>query len=257
MQNRYAGDVGDFGKLSLLRFLFHDPQYRIGIIWYLFPNESYNEDGRHIEYLSNRKFLEVDEDVCRRLSVVVNNDRSVGALENSGLFPPNTIYFSEALDFHLTFPSQKQIDRENREEGRGQWLEKAITVVSACNVLFLDPDNGLETSSCSGTSRLKSGKYAYYSEIGEFAKGKDATVVYHHLSRTGTHMDQISRRIDALRQEVGLDNKIFALRYWPYSPRAYFILAAKSEENKMRRRLLEFLGSRFGKFWDCFLEDGI
>ena len=37
MQNRYAGDVGDFGKIGLLRQLAA-AGYHIGVNWYLAPD---------------------------------------------------------------------------------------------------------------------------------------------------------------------------------------------------------------------------
>ncbi|MGN1144419.1 MAG: hypothetical protein ACI4SU_07600 [Anaerovoracaceae bacterium] len=47
MQNRYTGDIGDFGKLGLLRQL-SGAGFSIGVNWYLTPDESHNGDGRHI-----------------------------------------------------------------------------------------------------------------------------------------------------------------------------------------------------------------
>ena len=49
MQDRYAGDVGDFVKLGLLRAL--SPGRKLGMAWYRYPDESHNGDGRHITYL--------------------------------------------------------------------------------------------------------------------------------------------------------------------------------------------------------------
>jgi hypothetical protein len=49
MQNRYTGDVGDFLKLGILRKLM--PGYRLGVAWWLYPDETHNKDGRHIGYL--------------------------------------------------------------------------------------------------------------------------------------------------------------------------------------------------------------
>ena len=43
MQNRYTGDIGDFAKYGLLRALC--PGHRLGVAWYLYPDESHNEDG--------------------------------------------------------------------------------------------------------------------------------------------------------------------------------------------------------------------
>ena len=54
MQDRYAGDLGDFLKLGLLRWLvapsFDAPPHRLGVVWYLAPDESHNADGKHIAY---------------------------------------------------------------------------------------------------------------------------------------------------------------------------------------------------------------
>lgn len=46
MQNRYVGDIGDFGKLGLLRQL-HKTGLSIGVNWYLTPDETHNGDGWH------------------------------------------------------------------------------------------------------------------------------------------------------------------------------------------------------------------
>lgn len=74
MQDRYAGDVGDFGKFGLLRHLCgktaqdKHPQLKPGVIWYRVPDENHNGDGRHISYLTrspqnDRCFRTCDEAV--------------------------------------------------------------------------------------------------------------------------------------------------------------------------------------------------
>ena len=51
MKNQYVGDVGDYGKYSLLRFLaLHG--IRIGINWYLTDNDK-SSDGKFTEYLNS------------------------------------------------------------------------------------------------------------------------------------------------------------------------------------------------------------
>ena len=52
MQNRYACDVGDFGKIGMLRCLEKE-KMRIGVNWYLVEDESHNNDGKHIGYLKD------------------------------------------------------------------------------------------------------------------------------------------------------------------------------------------------------------
>ena len=50
MQDKYAGDVGDFGKFALLRALCDGRQ--LGICWYRTDSvlETTN-DGKHLDYL--------------------------------------------------------------------------------------------------------------------------------------------------------------------------------------------------------------
>ena len=56
MQNKYVADVGDFGKHGLLRRLSGataddqlDP-LRLGLVWYAFPDECGNLDGKFVQY---------------------------------------------------------------------------------------------------------------------------------------------------------------------------------------------------------------
>lgn len=54
MQDKYTGDVGDFGKFGLLRVLCGQNDastLSLGVVWYLAAIESPNNDGKHIKYL--------------------------------------------------------------------------------------------------------------------------------------------------------------------------------------------------------------
>ena len=63
MQDRYAGDIGDYGKYGLLRWLCcadeHGAAFRLGLLWYLFNGNEPDapNDGRHIQYLLNPRPL--------------------------------------------------------------------------------------------------------------------------------------------------------------------------------------------------------
>ena len=50
LQNRYVGDLGDFGKYGLLKALCGDT-LKLGVNWYLIPDESHN--GKHTAYLKS------------------------------------------------------------------------------------------------------------------------------------------------------------------------------------------------------------
>lgn len=95
MQNRYAGDVGDFGKLGLLRQLTSS-QLNIGVNWYLAPDESHNADGKHIGYIQDTRYNGCDDSLRNSLKEIVNGQRSVSALETMYLVS-NAIYYHEVL----------------------------------------------------------------------------------------------------------------------------------------------------------------
>jgi len=254
MQDRYAGDVGDFGKFSLLRSLFDRASDSLGVVWYLFPDESNNNDGKFTNYIEKQEFLSCDSDLISKLISVLNGERSVHALETNNILKSNTIYFSEKLDFHIKYPTQKKSDKETRLSKRHEWLKNAAQAVYPCNILFLDPDNGLEIESCKKMNLMKSGKYVYYSEIKELSVGKHACVIYHHLNRNKKHKDQIESRIKDLREKIDSTGKIFTLRYKPYSPRVYFIISKKEIETQLKDKIQRFMNGPYCKFWDNYYE---
>ena len=74
MQNRYTGDIGDFGKMGLLRRI-RKADFSIGVNCYLTPDESHNGDGRHIGYLRNEAFRVCDEQLWQVLGDIVDSGR--------------------------------------------------------------------------------------------------------------------------------------------------------------------------------------
>ena len=53
MKNQYVGDIGDYGKYGLLRFLANKG-IKIGVNWYLTENDLTN-DGNKTDYLKDDK----------------------------------------------------------------------------------------------------------------------------------------------------------------------------------------------------------
>jgi hypothetical protein len=57
VQDRYAGDIGDFGKYGLLRYICFAgngiSSLRLGVNWYLVPDTGNAGDGGFTEYLQD------------------------------------------------------------------------------------------------------------------------------------------------------------------------------------------------------------
>lgn len=236
MQNRYVGDVGDFGKYGLLRALL-GVCGRLGIVWYLVPDESQTNDGRHIAYLNRPEFETPDPPLFAILKDIVNSDRRhTRTVEQSEIFPPGTVYYSQPLSFD---------GRTSRQSQREDWLRQALHTVSGCDLVFCDPDNGLQIPSVH-KSDPKAAKYIFYDEVKQFLSVTDTLVIYHHLSRQGTHPEQIRHRAADLQEIAGPGRQVLTLRFRAYSPRAYFIL---TKQDAMIERIKSFAKSPWKQYF--------
>ena len=187
MQNRYVGDVGDFAKFALLRAIARSTQLRIAVIWYLYTDEDHNADGRHVSYLRDPIFAQLDPELHAALARIIERGRrSVRSLAASGILPDDTTFYASSISDRQTDIRVLRADRARR---RALWLRKAVTAARDHELVFLDPDNGIETASVQRHSP-KSGKYAYWDELRAFWDQGHSLVVYHHLNRTATVAQQ-------------------------------------------------------------------
>jgi hypothetical protein len=182
MQNRYVGDVGDFAKYGLLRQLTMDDQLNLGVIWYLFDDETHNSDGRHVTYLKSPTFRALDPQLHLALEGLISaGRRSVKAVAKSGILSDGTVFF----DTPIFKSSIGAVSRQLHERRRAAWLRKAQAATANCDLIFFDPDNGLETASVALHSP-KGGKYVFWDELMPFWERGQSLVIYHHLNRTAS-----------------------------------------------------------------------
>jgi hypothetical protein len=254
MQDQYAGDVGDFGKFGLLRHLLAVGKLasRLGVVWYYFnPHVKTNNDGRHVSFYEDRALCDCDTELATRLRAKVLSDRRLAALESAGILPPATAYVRSDLNFAAAYPGQSNVAKKSRLQARERWLDVALREVSGCDLVFLDPDNGVEAPSCRRKSQTLAGKYAYLDEIRSFKEQAATVVLYHHLGRQGKHEQQVAEGAKSLACALGRDVRVFGLRFWRYSPRAFFVLCSPAREAATRGALGTFMSS-WGAHWDTF-----
>jgi hypothetical protein len=231
MQNRYVGDIGDFVKLAILRALM--PGERLGVAWWLYPDEAHNADGRHIGYLrSPDQWRSYDPDLFDGLAAVVaDGRRRVQALQDEGLLP-GAAFCDEVIPTAGT-PAE-------RRAGRAAWFARVQAKVAGCSLVFADPDNGLETATFS-PGALVGGKCISLAEVVALGAPGRTLVVYHHQTRRkGGHTAELAHWADRLRAQ-GFST-VDAIRSRPFSARAFFILGAPSP---LRTRAKQFV-ARWG-----------
>jgi hypothetical protein len=222
MQNRFVGDIGDYVKFGILRALL--PGYRLGVAWWLFPDENHRKDRGHIGYLNRPEvWWHFDPQLFDALDkIVLTGQRDVQALQRANILP-GAIFASDLIPVDGPIVHRKQAWVE--------WFGNVQRVLEETNLVFVDPDNGLEPDR-HNHGAAKSGKSVLMSELRALARSGRCLIIYHHHTRRkGGHHSEIEHWADRLRK--GGFRTVDALRARPVSPRVFFLLDAPAE---IRRR---------------------
>ena len=108
MKNQYVGDIGDYGKYGLLRFLANRG-IKIGVNWYLTDDDG-SSDGKFTKYLKNPDERYYDPELFDALKeIAFRKDKTVGMVEDAGIIP-GAAYFSEMLKSGLLEANARKWD---------------------------------------------------------------------------------------------------------------------------------------------------
>jgi hypothetical protein len=233
MQNRYVGDIGDYSKFVLIKHLFNK---KVGVIWYLYPNEG-NGDGKFRNYenydLNDKEIV----NIMKKFSEVEEDKRNIQELENE-LKNNNFTFLSDCIEEDCIF------DSKNRRTHRENWFDNALKKVQNCDVVFADPDNGTQIKSlnCS-KGRKKSGKYIFFDEINKLLENHKTVVIYQHFERSKTHKLLIDEKEKKLRKELkDKEFNFYAIKFKRVSTRAYLILSKENLKGEIEKFCNKFTG---------------
>lgn len=168
MKNQYFGDINDYRKYGILRCAAA-AGWRVGVCWMLTADDG-RPDGRKISYLSNPAGWQVhDAELFHVLASAVcrPDGRHVREAENESLLP-SACFFGDLVP--------------DKCAKRRSWFASAMDTLAAADLIFFDPDNGLEIPSKPYGSR-NSSKYLYWDEIEESWRGKASLLVFQHFPR--------------------------------------------------------------------------
>ena len=172
MKNQYVGDVGDYGKYSMLR-AFTDAGIKVGVNWYLTSDDG-TTDGKFTSYLDDESMrwrCPVVFDALKR--IVSKPDKSVSDIQHSGIIGDSVLFFDENIKTDGT-PSE-------RASQRNVWFCKSHDALSEAELIFMDPDNGLLENN--DASKLGSEKYVLPDEVERYFKAGHNVVYYCHKGR--------------------------------------------------------------------------
>lgn len=234
MQNRYSGDIGDFGKLGLLRWA-EGSGLSIGVNWYLVPDETHSNDGKHTSYLKKETFRACDDELWRELqSIVDSGNREIRALEKRSIL--NARFFSDTLEFSNTTPAGRNMLRQ-------QWHTHALEQLKHCDLVFLDPDNGLMVPSARGS--VKANKFVLPLELADYYRQGSSIVYYQHKARLSDSY-YIEQFKSLTTSGIFSEAKGLGLKFVTTSQRYFFILMQPQHIERITDNINQFLNSEWG-----------
>ncbi len=235
MQNRYAGDIGDFSKLGILRAL-HASGLTIGVNWYLVPDETHNGDGRHVGYLEKESFRSCDELLWLSLKrIVASGQRNVPSLELPGILPAK--YYSEILDFSGKTKPERTMFRQS-------WHDRALCCLSGVDVVCADPDNGLIVPSAAGS--VRENKYILPCEILDYYRQGSSVIYYQHKGRRPDTF-YIEQHRSLLSAPGFFGSTGIAMKFITTSQRYYFFVLQPDHAAVVADALKQMLSTDWGK----------
>lgn len=167
MEHQYYGDVNDYRKYGLLRLLAAVGGLRLGISWMLTPDDG-RPDGGKIDYLDQpRRWRSCDPELFDNLAATLKGGgaRHVGAVDDRNLIP-GARYHSDIL--------------EDGVVARAAYMKTMLDRFQGLDLVFFDPDNGLEIKSCPMGRKGSSKFLAFHEAAATFATGASLLVFQHY-----------------------------------------------------------------------------
>lgn len=103
------------------------------------------------------------------------------------MFPEQTVFCDEAIAASPIL----RLSRWHRTQHRADWMNRCLKRMERSDLVFFDPDNGVETVSVP-KHHANAGKYIYWDELALFWQRGHTLLVYHHLNRTMSATRQVS-----------------------------------------------------------------
>lgn len=237
MKNQYFGDINDYKKYGLLRSIIDATGFTVLVAWMLTPNDG-RPDGRFTEYLNKPDtYRPHDPILFDGLHRLMNSgeDRCVGLIESADLIPEAN-YFSVVMP---DFAAQ-----------RARWFESLMGKLNTTDMVFLDPDNGLEVKS-RPYGRKFSSKFLYWREVEQIWSDGKSLLIYQHFIRE-KRPKFVQRMLEALG-EATPESLVEAFS----TANVVFLMALQPKHQESHIPICEVVQSRWAsriRHWDLVRE---
>lgn len=169
MKNQYFGDINDYRKYGLLRALQSTGDGNLLVTWMLTPDDG-GRDGGFRAYLDvPETWAKHDPDLFSGLADLLRSapQPSVSLIEGSKLLP--------RAHYHSAMVPDRRLERD-------VWRSDLLRAASGVDLVFLDPDNGIEVPS-KRVGRKGSSKYVTWQEVQALWEAGCSLLIYQHFRR--------------------------------------------------------------------------
>lgn len=235
MKNQYVGDIGDYGKYGLLRFLA-SYGIKIGVNWFLTENDG-STDGKFTTYLKNPADRVYDPELFDALQNIADHpDKTVKMIEQAGIIP--------GAEFYGELLKGSSLEADAREWNRRLWFNNSTLMLGNAELIFADPDNGI---SYRKTARTKdSEKFILPEDVAEYYNSGRNVVYYCHKGRRKQEAwDQAKEEI---RNHIR-DVQLLAVTCHRGTQRSYIFVLHPDCYMKYERIITAFLDSEWGNMF--------
>ena len=242
MKNQYFGDVGDYGKYGLLRFLAKHG-ISLAINWYLTPDDVSN-DGNIRGYLEDAKNRIYDPELYDTLREMrVRHEKDVQSFARREMIP-GAIYYGEIVG---PIPDDRIHSVIEKKMARNSWHQAALGACTGPELVFMDPDNGLRPGSPS--AQKHAAKYVYANEVCDYYdRGQNIVYYCHKGRRTVAQWDKAKHVLFEYRPHASL----MGVTYHRGTQRSYIFMVHPEQEARYRFLLKGFLKTAWA---DCFTDE--
>ena len=235
MKNQYVGDIGDYGKYGLLRFLA-SYGIKIGVNWFLTENDG-STDGKFTTYLKNPADRVYDPELFDALQNIADHpDKTIKMIEQAGIIP--------GAEFYGELLKDSSLEADARELSRRLWFNNSTLLLGNAELIFADPDNGI---SYRKTARTKdSEKFILPEDVAEYYNSGRNVVYYCHKGRRKQEAWEQAKA--EIRNHIR-DAQILAVTFHRGTQRSYIFVLHPDCYMKYEKIITAFLDSEWGSMF--------
>jgi hypothetical protein len=219
VKHQYYGDINDFWTYGLLRVLQQRLGWSMGVCWMLTPPDGRN-DGNKISYLDEAsRYQPHDPMLFQALSQSVRAGRRCLSEFAQAELLNEASYFADPLPLAV--------------EARAAYWRTAEDRLDDRDLVFFDPDNGLEISSVQ-RGQKNSDKYLWLDEAQRFYARGQRLLLFQHFPRTQRE-PYLNKRCKEIRRAFTGSSRSEALTIASFSHAhvSFLLVLEKSEHAKV------------------------